>query len=65
MVAGGMGITLLPSVAVSFEAAPNPDLVVIPFRAPVPRRTIALAWRANAPRREVFEALADMLADLP
>ena len=62
MVAGGMGITLLPTLAIPFEATPNSGLAVIPFGAQAPHRTIGLAWRKNAPRHRAFEALAQTLS---
>lgn len=61
MVAGGAGVTLLPALAAGTEAA-RADLVLRPFAAPAPARTLVLAWRrrsaAEPALREVGEAVA-------
>jgi LysR family transcriptional regulator, hydrogen peroxide-inducible genes activator len=57
MVAGGAGVTLLPALAVRAEAARAP-LVVRPFQAPAPHRTIALVWRRRSPLAPALEKVA-------
>jgi LysR family hydrogen peroxide-inducible transcriptional activator len=57
MVASGVGVTLLPSTAVSVEARPGTGIAVRPFQEPSPGRTIALAWRRTDPRATAFEAV--------
>lgn len=57
MVAGGAGITLLPSMAVPTEAK-RARLRVRPFAAPAPKRTIVLAWRKRSPLAGALQALA-------
>jgi len=47
MVAGGLGITLLPRLAVGTEAA-RATVVLRPLAPPVPFRTLALAWRPGS-----------------
>ena len=64
MVAGGIGITLLPQLALQVEARPPSPLVVRPFRQPGPSRTIGLAWRKTSPRAEEFRLLGKLLAPL-
>jgi LysR family hydrogen peroxide-inducible transcriptional activator len=62
MVGMGLGITLLPSLAV--DAAPRASKKTVeirPFRAPAPGRTIGLVWRKRAPFPETFERLAATL----
>lgn len=56
MVAGGTGITVLPCSAV---ASPSYHSMVAtrPFSAPVPKRRIVLAWRAQFPRIQAIGAL--------
>ncbi len=59
MVGMGLGLTLLPALAV--DAGPRvsrKSVEIRPFRAPAPGRTIALAWRKRAPFPETFERLA-------
>jgi len=61
MVAGGLGVTLLPSVAVEAVAARN--LVIRKFCRPAPSRTIGLAWRSTSPHGPVFRRLAKLMGD--
>ena len=65
MVAGGIGITLLPEVSLKVETRPPSPLVIRPFRRPAPSRTIGLAWRKTSPRAEEFRLLAELLAPGP
>lgn len=62
MVASGLGITLLPELAIEREAAAVPTLRVIPFGADGPSRSVGLAWRATSPRSEEYRALGETLA---
>ena len=62
MVASGMGITIVPRLAISDEAlegaGAESDLVrYIPFDEPVPSRRVVLAWRRSFPRTEAIDAL--------
>jgi LysR family hydrogen peroxide-inducible transcriptional activator len=62
MVGMGLGLTLLPALAV--DAGPRTSrksVEVRPFKSPPPGRTIALAWRKRAPFPETFERLAQAL----
>lgn len=67
MVGMGLGITLLPALAV--DAGPRvskKSVEIRPFKKPVPGRTIGLVWRKRAPFPETFERLAATLkATLP
>lgn len=56
MVASGLGVTLLPRVAVELEVEQRSanDVVVRPFVDPAPSRTVALAWRHSSPRERDF-----------
>lgn len=57
MVDSGLGITLLPEMAVERELASAPSVVTRPFDAEGPGRRIGLAWRKASSRGEEFEAL--------
>jgi LysR family hydrogen peroxide-inducible transcriptional activator len=57
MVASGLGITILPQTAAEAPLyAPN-LLVTRPFAEPVPKRTLALAWRVSFPRHKAVDVL--------
>jgi LysR family hydrogen peroxide-inducible transcriptional activator len=60
MVAGGGGVTLLPRIAVETEA-PRAGLVVRPFAAPGPGRTLVLAWRRAAAAEPALRAVAEAI----
>ncbi|MDX2204283.1 MAG: LysR substrate-binding domain-containing protein [Hyphomicrobiaceae bacterium] len=60
MVANGMGLTLLPEIAVAQECTRG-DIALIRFEEPQPTRTIGLAWRATSPRRRDFVELGRLI----
>ena len=62
MVAGGLGITLLPRLAVAAGIADGTGLVLRPLAGQENSRTLGLAWRPNAPRTADYRALASHLA---
>ncbi|MFE0699570.1 hydrogen peroxide-inducible genes activator [Streptomyces sp. NPDC058872] len=61
LVAGGLGVTLLPRTAVTIETARNTALRTGSFDAPAPSRRIALAMRTGAARQAEFTELARAL----
>lgn len=60
MVANGMGMTLIPEIAVPSEAARN-AIRIVPFAAPEPARDVGLIWRRSNPRRRDMDALAEAI----
>lgn len=58
MVAGGLGLTLLPAAAVGVEVGEGRGLATATFRTPAPRRRIGLAYRATSARVEDWSLLA-------
>lgn len=60
MVAGGMGITLLPQIAIRTENRAR-SLVTRPFGPRGPSRTLALAWRKTAPFADTLKPLAEAI----
>lgn len=60
MVAGGIGITLLPLLAACGRA--DDAVAIRPFAAPAPSRRIGLVWRRNAARDHEIALLGDALA---
>ncbi|MFF3394170.1 hydrogen peroxide-inducible genes activator [Streptomyces sp. NPDC002669] len=63
LVAGGLGVTLLPRTAVPVETGRNDALVTGYFAEPAPSRRVALAMRTGAARREEFEEFAAALRE--
>jgi LysR family hydrogen peroxide-inducible transcriptional activator len=62
MAAGGGGITLLPRLSVPIENRRG-ALVVRPFAAPAPARTLALVWRPRSPLAAGLRPVADALRE--
>lgn len=58
MVASGLGITVLPLSAATAMQYSQDILAVRPFAAPVPYRTVALAWRVTFPRPKAIDMLS-------
>lgn len=63
MVDNGLGLTLLPEMAIRGGVLTNTNIVVRPIRAANAYRDIALIWRRNSPREREFRMLADILRE--
>lgn len=63
LVAGGIGVTLLPRTAVPVETGRSDQLATGYFADPAPARRIALAMRSGAARADEFEAFAAALRE--
>lgn len=61
MVAGGLGVTLLPKLAMPVEARPDLGITVRPVENGKDARTVALVWRRGSPRHREFTLLAKEL----
>ena len=55
MVAGGMGVTLLPKMALELELMRNRGLRAWPIAPPTPSRAIGLVWRKGTARQDLIE----------
>jgi LysR family transcriptional regulator, hydrogen peroxide-inducible genes activator len=64
MVAAGVGITLMPKLAVAQDGLRLPSLALRRFQDPEPARTIAAAWRPGCAREETIARLSDAIAEL-
>lgn len=62
MVSHGMGLTLIPEIAVRAEARSN-QMRIVPFDGEQPKREIALFWRRQSMRRKDFQALGDCIVE--
>ncbi|HET6309168.1 MAG TPA: hydrogen peroxide-inducible genes activator [Rhodopila sp.] len=61
MVAAGLGITLMPRIAVASELASARTVVTRPLAPSPPFRTLALAWRPTSPRGGEFRTLGSLI----
>ncbi|PKU24296.1 hydrogen peroxide-inducible genes activator [Telmatospirillum siberiense] len=59
MVACGLGVTLLPRMALDSGILAGTDLVSRSLGRDAPARTIGLAWRASSPRKAEFRLLGE------
>ena len=65
MVAAGVGMTLLPMLAVQPPVPPSPDIALVPFAGEPPHRRIAMVWRRSSAMGEFLERLATEFRALP
>ena len=61
MVDNGLGLTMLPKMAVDAGILNGTKVVARPLKSKSATREIALIWRKNSPRRDDFELLAEEL----
>jgi LysR family hydrogen peroxide-inducible transcriptional activator len=64
MVASGLGVTLLPRLAICAGVAAGTGLMLRPLAGVGAWRTLGLAWRSNAPRAAEYRALGGKLAQV-
>jgi LysR family transcriptional regulator, hydrogen peroxide-inducible genes activator len=64
MVDNGLGITLLPQLAIDGGILKGTSLTVLPIAGEPPSREIGLVWRRGTGRRREFELLASALTQL-
>ncbi|GAB1581096.1 LysR substrate-binding domain-containing protein [Phyllobacterium phragmitis] len=62
MVSHGMGLTLIPEIAVRAEAS-HMKMRIVPFSDGEPKREIGLIWRRQSERKEDFRALARCIGE--
>jgi LysR family hydrogen peroxide-inducible transcriptional activator len=65
MVAAGVGVTLMPLLAVKPPIAETENVILRPFEPPPPTRTIALVWRSSSALSSFFSELAQSLREVP
>jgi LysR family hydrogen peroxide-inducible transcriptional activator len=57
MVAGGVGVTVLPATSTASSGGAGDLIRIVPFARPVPVRRVGMAWRRSFPRPEAIETL--------
>jgi len=57
MVAGGVGVTVLPATSTASSGGASDLIRIVPFARPVPTRRVGIAWRRSFPRPEAIEVL--------
>jgi LysR family transcriptional regulator, hydrogen peroxide-inducible genes activator len=62
MVGAGLGVTLLPQLAVEGPFAASKQLVAVPFSKPTPSRTVGAVWRRSSTRVSAIESVAEVIA---
>ncbi len=65
MVAAGVGITLLPVLAVQPPVPSSPDVRLLRFKGEAPHRRIAMVWRKSSAMDAFLRQLAAELRQLP
>ena len=65
MVAAGVGITLLPMLAVTPPVPNSPSIKLLSFKAPPPTRRLAMVWRRSSAMGPFLHDLAGIVRDLP
>ncbi|WCM28067.1 hydrogen peroxide-inducible genes activator [Sphingomonas sp. QA11] len=63
MVDNGLGVTMLPEMALKAGILDHTGLTARPLDAANPARRIALVWRRASPREKDFHLLAEVLAE--
>ncbi|MEO1749328.1 MAG: LysR substrate-binding domain-containing protein, partial [Pseudomonadota bacterium] len=61
LVANGLGVTLIPAIAIEAETRKLDAIDIAPFTAPAPSRSIALFYRTASARTTNFEALGEIV----
>ncbi|MBC2885603.1 hydrogen peroxide-inducible genes activator [Ochrobactrum sp. CM-21-5] len=59
----GMGVTLLPEIAVKAGVTRGTELSIVPYEGQHNYRSLVLVWRPNAARRAEFQLFANHLRD--
>ena len=62
MVANGLGLTLLPAVAVAGDVLGDTNLPLRRFKSEKVCRRVGMAWRKSDPRRDEYRILAEFIA---
>ncbi len=61
MVDNGLGLTLLPKMAIDSGILMHTDILARPIKSDRAFRDITLVWRKNSPRKDEFKLLAEIM----
>lgn len=61
MVAGGLGVSLLPRLATEAGVTLGADVVLRPFDSPLIGRRIGIAWRSGSPRAKEAKMIGEIV----
>jgi LysR family transcriptional regulator, hydrogen peroxide-inducible genes activator len=64
MVAAGVGVTLLPELAVLPPVPTSDGIALVHFAEPVPRRELAMVWRPTSVYGELFPEIAQVIREV-
>jgi LysR family transcriptional regulator, hydrogen peroxide-inducible genes activator len=64
MVVAGLGITLLPELAVESPFGSQRGLTVRQFAKPAPTRTVGAVWRKSSTRAQAIGAVCDVVGNV-
>ncbi|HEX5532754.1 MAG TPA: LysR substrate-binding domain-containing protein [Actinomycetales bacterium] len=65
MVAGGVGVTLLPQLAALPPASLPAGVRLVRFTDPAPQRSLAMFWRPSSAQRALLPKVAEVLRTVP
>ncbi|MEM9493238.1 MAG: LysR substrate-binding domain-containing protein, partial [Myxococcota bacterium] len=63
LVANGLGVTLLPEMALPAEISTGQNISLRRFTEPQPSRKIGLLWRNSSPREKEFRLLGELVTE--
>lgn len=61
MVAGGLGVSLLPKLAIDAGVTSGADVELKPFETPMIGRRIGIAWRTGSPRADEAQMIGEIV----
>ncbi|HEY2678960.1 MAG TPA: LysR substrate-binding domain-containing protein [Steroidobacteraceae bacterium] len=64
MVVAGLGLTLLPELAVESPFGSQRGLTIRQFSKPAPKRTVGAVWRKSSTRSDAIAAICDVVDDV-
>lgn len=64
MVESGLGLALVPEIAIQAGLLASSQLVALPLASPAPKRTVALVARRSTARSAEFSALAERIVEI-